>query len=349
VFYNLTICLLGNDGCKILRNVASDSNIPCKIQSLDLSGNFFNSIGIGILSPILTLSSLKRLILSKLNLGDSGMCALSEILSGSNSKSSGGFSGSEINGMISPQSPKCSPKHSKIPSSFSQQSVTYLDVSHNTIRTQGANAIAVLIQRSNSLVHLELGWNSIGSSGCSAIEKSLQHNSSITFLGLSWNGLEESGGISMASLLGTSMFLQDLDLSNNRISMVATCLISSALRQNTTLKGLNLSGNIIGKSGCKALYRVIRWQQSYRHEKILGKIESLKLAECLLNHDGKERETVVEWPAASINVDSCIFEDQVNLDLGLHNCNGTHTLNLKNPKDRAKLAELYALPSIRYF
>lgn len=342
----MTICLLGNDGCKILRNFAADSNIPCKIQSLDLSGNCFNTIGIVVLSPILTLSSLKRLILSKLNLGDSGMCALCEILSGSNSKSSGG---SEIHGMISPKSPKCSPKHSKTPCSFSQSSVTYLDVSHNTIRTQGANAIAVLIQRSNSLVHLELGWNSIGSSGCSAIEKSLQHNSSITFLGLSWNSLEESGGISMASLLGTSMFLQDLDLSNNRISMVATCLISSALRQNTTLKNLNLSGNIIGKSGCKALYRVIRWQQSYRHEKILEKIESLKLAECLLNNEGKERETVVEWPAASVNVDSCIFEDQVHLDLGLHNCNGTHTLNLKNPKDRAKLAELYALPLIRYF
>jgi hypothetical protein len=220
------------------------------------------------------------------------------------------------------------------------QHVNFLDLSHNSIRTQGAYSIARLIQVSTSLVHLELGWNAIGPSGSSAIEKSLQKNSTLTFLGLSWNGLDESGGVSMASLLGSSKFLQELDLSNNRISMMATCLISSALRQNTCLKVLNIAGNLIGKTGCKSLFRVIRWQESHRRAKVLEQVEVAKLAEFSLNLDDKQYNEVKEWPAASINVDSCMFEDQFNFDLGLHNCNGFHALNLKNLKDRVTLAEL---------
>ncbi len=337
-----SFCLPGNEGCKILRNVALDSEIPCKIQTLDLSENCFNAIGIAILSPILNLSSMMRLVLSKLNLGDSGVCSLCDILCGSNYlKSTEIVNMGEVQSMMSPKSPKCSPKISKLSTSgCSQRSLTLLNLSHNQVRTQGASAISYLIQCSKSLVHLELGWNAIGPSGSAAIEKSLQKNSNITFLGLSWNGLDESGGIAMASLLGTSKFLRELDLGNNRISMLATCLISSALRQNTSIKALNLSGNLVGKTGCKSLSTVIRWQQSHRHRSTLQMLESEKLAELSLNLDGKNREKVVEWYAASVNLDACVFEDQVNLDMGLHNCNGRHQLNLKNIKDRAKLAEL---------
>ncbi len=324
-----------------MRNVAVDCKTSCKIETLDLSENCFNAIGIGILSPILTLSSLKRLILSKLNLGDAGVSTLCNILCVSNSLQSIEISNmGEISGMMSPKSPKISPKNAKDSNAFNQHSITFLDLSHNAVRTQGANAIAQLLQYSKSLVHLELGWNGIGPSGSSAIEKSLQKNTNITFLGLSWNGLDEIGGISMASLIGTSKFLRELDLSNNRISMVATCLISSALRQNTSIRTLNLSGNLVGKTGCKSLFRVIRWQQSLRHQKYLQRLEFSKVSEMSLNHDGNECEEVVDWPAASVFVDSCIFEDQVNLDLGLQNCNCVHKLNLKNVKDRAKLAEL---------
>ncbi len=322
--------------------MALDSEVPCKIETLDLSENCFNAIGIAILSPLLNLSSIMRLVLAKLNLGDHGVCSLCEILCGSNHlKSTETVSTGEVHAMMSPKSPKCSPKISKLLSSAcSQRSITFLDLSHNQVRTQGANAISNLIQCSNSLVHLELGWNAIGPSGSAAIEKSLQKNSNVTFLGLSWNGLDESGGIAMASLLGASKFLQELDLGNNRISMLATCLISSALRQNTSIKTLNLSGNLVGKTGCKSLFKVIRWQQSYRHEKTLRMLEYEKLAEFSLNHDGEKHEKVVEWPAASVNLDACIFEDQVNLDMGLNNCNGRHQLNMKIIKDRAKLAEL---------
>ncbi len=333
----------GNDGCKILRNLAVDIEIPCKIHTLDLSENTFNVTGIGTLRPLLALSSLRRLILSKLNLGDSGICALMDILC----QPAVAASECESNSLPSPKSPKCSPKSPKISSSRSYQSnVVYLDLSHNAIRTQGANAIARLIQCSKSLVHLELGWNAIGPSGSLAIEKSMQDSSSILFLGLSWNGLDESGGVSMASLIGASKCIQEMDLSNNRISMIATCLISTALRQNTSLKYLNLAGNLVGKTGCKSLFRVIRWQQLYRHSQFLEQIESAKLSQLILNHDKIDSREIVERPAVLINVDACIFEDQMSLDLGLHNCNGVHRLNLKNFRDRAKFAELYALLSL---
>jgi Ran GTPase-activating protein (RanGAP) involved in mRNA processing and transport len=338
--------LLGNDGCKILRKLAVDIEIPCKIHTLDLSENSFNVTGIGTLRPLLALSSLRRLFLSKLNLGDSGICALMDILC------QPAVAASECEGYAfpSPKSPKCLPKSPKTSSSLSYNlNITYLDLSHNAIRTQGANAIARLIQCSKSLGHLELGWNAIGPSGSVAIEKSMQESSSILFLGLSWNGLDESGGVSMASLIGASKYIQEMNLSNNRISMIAACLISSALRQNTSLKYLNLSGNLIGKTGCKSLFRIIRWQQLYRHSKFLEQAESAKLSQMILNHDEIECCEIVEQPAAVINVDACVFEDQMSLDLGLDNCNGVHKLNLKIFRDRAKFAELYALLSPLFF
>jgi hypothetical protein len=340
-----THLFLGNDGCKILQRLVVESKIPCKIRALDLSENCFNSIGIRTLSPILTLSSLMRLTLSKLNLGDSGICSLIDVMCVTFALTTAGTVG-RFEGDVSPfpQSPKLSPKSPKFSSSHTLQHVTFLDLSHNGVRTQGANAIARFIQVSTSLIHLELGWNAIGASGSSSIEKSLQKNSILTYLGLSWNGLDESGGVSMASLIGTSKFLQELDLSNNRINAIATCLISSALRQNTSLKNLDLAGNLIGKAGCKSLLRVMRWQQMHRCAKVLEQKEAAKLAtkkaEFSLNSDETECHEINQWPAASINLDACIFEDQVTLDLELHNCNGFHSLNLKNFKDRAKLAEL---------
>ena len=272
--------------------------------------------------------------MSKLNLGDSGVCALIDILCESNSVRSAGISNALEQGGISSEKTQNA-------NSFNKQNIIFLDLGHNAVRTKGANAIARLISTSNSLAHLELGWNAIGPSGCSVIEKSLQKNSKITFLGLSWNGLEEPGGISMASLIGASKFIQTLDLSHNRISMLATCLIASALRQNTSISILNMAGNLIGKTGCKAIFRVLRWQQSHRRAKYLEQVESeTKKAEFSLRLDAVNSSEIVETVAPLVNVDACVFDDQDGLDLGLHNCNGTHKLNMKNVQDRAKLAEL---------
>jgi hypothetical protein len=335
--------LAGNDGCKILRSVATDPEIPCKVIALDLSENRFNAIGVEILGPLLTLSTLTRVVLSKLNLGDSGICALCGILCQNNeAKFSKAISVHQSSKDPSPRSPKVS-------SACCQSNIEFLDLSHNMIRVQGSNSIAQLIAYSKSLVHLELGWNAFGPSGSSAIEKSLLKNSCITYLGLSRNGLDESGGISMAALIGASKFLQVLDICYNRITMIATCLISSALRQNTTLKVLNMAGNFIGKSGCKSLFRVIRWQQSYRHTKYLEQVESAQILENSLSYDHVQPCEIIAQPAASVNVDCCIFEDQSSLELDPNNCNGIQKLNLKNARERAKLAELSVIPLSSYF
>ena len=313
--------------------MAVNSEIPCKLEMLDLSENCFNGIGVVLLGPLLTLSSLTRLMLSKLNLGDSGVCVLIDVLCGS---SCAGSLGIAQDGTTPEQTPSVSASN--------KQNVTFLDLGHNSIRTKGANAIARLISTSNCLVHLELGWNAIGPSSSSVILKSLHKNSTITFLGLSWNGLDEAGGIALASLISVSTFIKTLDVGHNRITMLATCLIASALRQNTSIRCLILAGNLIGKIGCKAIFRVLRWQHWYRRSKYLEQLASeRKQSEYSLNLDTLKSSPIVESVAAFISVDACVFDDQNGLDLGLHNCNGDHTLNMKNLQDRAKLAELMEL------
>jgi hypothetical protein len=110
-----------------------------------------------------------------------------------------------------------------------------------------------------------------------------------------------------------------------------------------------MAGNFIGKSGCKSLFRVIRWQQSYRHTKYLEQVESAQILENSLSYDHVQPCEIIAQPAASVNVDCCIFEDQSSLELDPNNCNGIQKLNLKNARERAKLAELSVIPLSSYF
>ena len=112
--------------------------------------------------------------------------------------------------------------------------VTTLDLSHNNIDDEGAQALAGALQGNTSVTTLHLRSNNIGSDGAQALARALQGNTTLTTLDLSWNNIAPGGAAALAG----------------------------ALRGNTTLTTLRLQGNNIGDEGAAALAGLEIWMKA---------------------------------------------------------------------------------------
>ena len=132
-------------------------------------------------------------------------------------------------------------------------SLQALDVCHNSIATEGAEALAKIIQQSTCLETLDVSSNKIGVNGALVLAEALHTNSSLHVLKVSDNAIGAEGAILLSQGLVHNHTLQELDVSYNEIGVNGARALAEALHTNNSLQVLNVSDNAIGDDGAKAL------------------------------------------------------------------------------------------------
>ncbi|NXQ52387.1 DRC5 protein, partial [Anthoscopus minutus] len=151
-----------------------------------------------------------------------------------------------------------------------------LDLSHNLIRDNGAQALGKLITHSR-LENLNLCNNQICHLGAQALAQGLAESSTLTSLNLRLNFLEDKGGEAIGHALLTNTSLKSLHLGSNNLSEPTAAVFSQVLAQNTTLTSINFSCNHLGLDGGKQLLE--------------GLANNKTLTELDLRHTEVEQET----------------------------------------------------------
>ena len=132
-------------------------------------------------------------------------------------------------------------------------SIQSLDVSRNSIMTEGAETLAKIIQQSTCLETLDVSSNKIGVNGALVLAEALHTNSSLHVLKVSCNAIGAEGAILLSEGLVHNHTLQELDVSYNEIGVNGARALAEALHTNNSLQVLNVSDNAIGDDGAKAL------------------------------------------------------------------------------------------------
>ncbi|NWW61914.1 DRC5 protein, partial [Ifrita kowaldi] len=151
-----------------------------------------------------------------------------------------------------------------------------LDLSHNLIRDNGAQALGKLISHSR-LETLNLCNNQICHLGAQALAQGLAESSTLTSLNLRLNFVEDKGGEAIGRALLTNTSLKCLHLGSNNLSEPTAAVFSQVLAQNTTLMSVNFSCNHLGLDGGKQLL------EGLANNKTLTKLD--------LRHTEVEQET----------------------------------------------------------
>ncbi|NXB21619.1 DRC5 protein, partial [Rhagologus leucostigma] len=151
-----------------------------------------------------------------------------------------------------------------------------LDLSHNLIRDNGAQALGKLISHSR-LETLNLCNNQIRHLGAQALAEGLAESSTLTSLNLRLNFVEDKGGEAIGHALLTNTSLKSLHLGSNNLSEPTAAVFSQVLAQNTTLASINFSCNHLGLDGGKQLLE--------------GLANNKTLTELDLRHTEVEQET----------------------------------------------------------
>lgn len=120
-----------------------------------------------------------------------------------------------------------------------------LDLSHNLIRDNGAQALGKLISHSR-LETLNLCNNQIRHLGAQALAQGLAESSTLTSLNLRLNFVEDKGGEAIGHALLTNTSLKSLHLGSNNLSEPTAAVFSQVLAQSTTLTSINFSCNHLG-------------------------------------------------------------------------------------------------------
>ncbi|NXO15715.1 DRC5 protein, partial [Oriolus oriolus] len=151
-----------------------------------------------------------------------------------------------------------------------------LDLSHNLIKDNGAQALGKLISHSR-LETLDLCNNQIRHLGAQALAQGLAESSTLTSLNLRLNFVEDKGGEAIGHALLTNTSLKSLHLGSNNLSEPTAAVFSQVLAQNTTLTSINFSCNHLGLGGGKQLLE--------------GLANNKTLTELDLRHTEVEQET----------------------------------------------------------
>ncbi|CAM9745864.1 unnamed protein product [Discosporangium mesarthrocarpum] len=135
----------------------------------------------------------------------------------------------------------------------------HLNVEHNNLGRDGANAIFWALRRNRTVTHLDLSDNGLGSQFGTAddeleeygtaLSSALTLNQTVRFLDLGTNGISAECGVSMTASIRRNRSLSTLCLENNKLDDTAASTIAKKLRSDRQLATLNLANNCIGWRG----------------------------------------------------------------------------------------------------
>jgi Leucine-rich repeat (LRR) protein len=143
--------------------------------------------------------------------------------------------------------------------------LTYLDLSHNKIDDNGAAAIGtILLKKDLAIRHLDLGDNCIRAEGAKHIGRALGANEVIQFLSLRLNRLGDQGGSWLLEKLSGNNSVVDINIANNQLGAETAKVLSEVLKTNRSLLNLDISGNEFREEGGKMLLEGVQQCSSLR-------------------------------------------------------------------------------------
>ena len=127
-----------------------------------------------------------------------------------------------------------------------------LDLSDNTILSEGLALLALALRTNKTLQVLSLSSNGISDEGVGFLTDSLSnHNSTLRVLGLGSIGITDEGAKSLSQMLKVNRTLRGLALQNNRIgSSGIEQLMRVLIDNNKSLQTLNVSHNMSINDSC---------------------------------------------------------------------------------------------------
>ncbi|KAH7054780.1 hypothetical protein BKA57DRAFT_434420 [Linnemannia elongata] len=148
--------------------------------------------------------------------------------------------------------------------------LTTLNLYSNKIGPNGAQALSEALKTNSTLTTLNLEDNSIGDNGAQALSEALKSNSTLTTLNLSWNSIGDNGAQALSEALKTNSTLTTLNLVSNSIGDNGAQALSEALKTNSTLTTLNLEDNSIGPNGAQALSEALKTNSTLTTLNLVG-------------------------------------------------------------------------------
>ena len=135
--------------------------------------------------------------------------------------------------------------------------VTCLDISaidgidRNRLGSQGAKALARVLQENQVISHLNVSMSGLTADGCKYIGDSLTKNKSLIYLDLSANRFGSTGAISLFTKENSFGSIESLILSKNLIGDDAMPVITKQMKRAKNLRVLDLSFNNLTSNAVK--------------------------------------------------------------------------------------------------
>ena len=214
----------------------------CDLHRLDISHNKIGNIGVDAIADVFNHCFLKELIISHNSFKENGACSLARSLCHAQCLRKFDISYTDI-GSVGTKA-----------IAYALDHCTHLEeliICQNNIKEFGACSIArYLCQYAQSLRKLDISYNSIGSNGANAIADALNHCTHLEELIVNHNNLKEDGASSISiSFCNYAQCLRKLDISYNNIGTNGANAIADALNQCSHLEELIVSHNNLGEGG----------------------------------------------------------------------------------------------------
>ena len=213
-----------------------------------------------------------------------------------------------------------------------------LNISRNSIANEGIVALAEALKCSNTLHTLDISHNNIDSEGVVALAEGLLCSQTLHILNVSYNSIDSEGAVALAEALKFTKTLHTLKVAHNSIASEGAAALAEALKDSHTLHTLDVSRNIIGSEDVVALAVGLLYNNtldtlnaSYNR---IGREGAEALAEVLILNN-----TLHTLNVSYNNIGS---EGFVKLAEGML-CNNTlHTMNVSNNRIGREGAEALA-------
>ncbi|GMH33627.1 hypothetical protein BSKO_01461 [Bryopsis sp. KO-2023] len=211
----------------------SSTRLHSQITGVDFSENPLGVVGAKDIGDILDANStphqfLTSLRLNKTSLGEEGVLSIVSALKNGNMK------------------------------------LSILSLSGTLMANKSAIAFGELFEFNHTLTELDLSWNSIKSEGAKHLARGLMSNATLHKLNLSWNGLENDGVTALGEMLMMNLGIKELNLISTRAGAEACLIISEGLKANDILETLYMDGNPIGDAGARHLMHALSQNKSLK-------------------------------------------------------------------------------------
>ena len=185
-------------------------------------------------------------------------------------------------------------------------SLIIFSISRNTIGSEVADDIAVVLSYNPKLEYFYIDGNNLGTSGAIKIARALQNTSSLLEFTISSNNIGSEAADDIAAVLSHNTQIEYFKIENNNLYAIDVIKILRALRDNESLTKFYISFmNVSTKKVCDSRIFIQHGKLSIHGDSIYTTIQARALDYALSQHTCIERNVIDSEAAKDIPVVLC--------------------------------------------